>query len=184
MSRPAADARAAVEWTTYASPVGRLRVVECEAGPLLVAFEPVEETLGWHVRVRGALPEVRAVRGRCARTVAWLDAYFAGPPLPRRWPWPDWLRDWWDVTPAQVAVWRALRGVPVGATVSYQDLARVTGLIPRQVGHCMATNRLAILLPCHRVVGKDGRLVGYAGGLPAKRWLLAHELRAAGVRLS
>ena len=62
-------------------------------------------------------------------------------------------------------------------------LARAIRLHPRQIGWLVAANHLAILIPCHRVVGKDGTLVGYGGGLAKKRWLLDHELRAAGVVL-
>ena len=63
------------------------------------------------------------------------------------------------------------------------DVARATRLHPRQIGWLVAANHLAILIPCHRVVGKDGALVGYGGGLARKRWLLDHELRTAGVVL-
>jgi len=81
------------------------------------------------------------------------------------------------------AVLRTLRKIPLGETRSYDDLARITHLHPRQIGWLVAANHLAILVPCHRVVGKDGGLVGYGGGLAKKRWLLDHELRAAGVVL-
>src|SRR5215203_992310 len=64
-----------------------------------------------------------------------------------------------------------------------EDIARATRLHPRQIGWLAAANHLAILIPCHRVVGKDGTLVGYGGGLARKRWLLDHELRSAGVVL-
>ena len=74
-------------------------------------------------------------------------------------------------------------GSPLGETRSYDDIARATRLHPRQIGWLVAANHLAILIPCHRVVGKDGSLVGYGGGLAKKRWLLDHELRTAGVVL-
>ena len=86
-------------------------------------------------------------------------------------------------TPFQQRVWDALRAIPAGETRSYQDLARATGLHPRQIGQLVGSNHLALLIPCHRVVGKDGSLVGYSGGLRAKRWLLDHELKGAGVVL-
>ena len=86
-------------------------------------------------------------------------------------------------TAFQEAVWRELRKIPLGETRSYEDIARATRLHPRQIGWLVAANHLAILIPCHRVVGKDGSLVGYGGGLARKRWLLDHELRTAGVVL-
>ncbi len=80
-------------------------------------------------------------------------------------------------------MFKTLRKIPLGETRSYDDIARATGLHPRQIGWLVSANHLAILIPCHRVVGKDGGLVGYGGGLAKKRWLLDHELRAAGVVL-
>jgi O-6-methylguanine DNA methyltransferase len=62
-------------------------------------------------------------------------------------------------------------------------VARQTGIHPRVVGQLVGSNHLSILVPCHRVVGKRGALVGYGGGVARKRWLLAHELRHAGVVL-
>jgi methylated-DNA-[protein]-cysteine S-methyltransferase len=80
-------------------------------------------------------------------------------------------------TPFQQRVWTALRTIPYGATWSYLALARHLGsaTLTRAVGAANGRNPLAILVPCHRVVGADGSLTGYAGGLDRKRWLLAHE---------
>jgi methylated-DNA-[protein]-cysteine S-methyltransferase len=80
-------------------------------------------------------------------------------------------------TPFQVAVWRALARIPFGATCSYGELARVVGRpsASRAVGAANGQNPLAIILPCHRVIGANGELTGYGGGLPLKRWLLDHE---------
>ena len=62
-------------------------------------------------------------------------------------------------------MFKTLRKIPLGETRSYDDVARATRLHPRQIGWLVAANHLAILIPCHRVVGKDGALVGYGGGL-------------------
>ena len=82
-------------------------------------------------------------------------------------------------TPFQRAVWAALREVPCGATVSYGALARRIGRpsAVRAVGLANGANPVGIVVPCHRVIGSDGSLTGYAGGLERKRWLLAHEAR-------
>ncbi len=84
-------------------------------------------------------------------------------------------------TEFQCAVWAALRAIPSGTTTSYGALARGIGRpdAMRAVGHANGTNPIAIVVPCHRVVGSDGSLTGYGGGLERKRWLIAHEARYA-----
>ena len=109
--------------------------------------------------------------GVLARAAAQLTEYFAGE-----------RRDF-DLplapsgTEFQRAVWRALADIPFGATCSYGDLARAVGRpsASRAVGAANGKNPIAILLPCHRVIGASGELTGYGGGLPMKRWLLDHE---------
>ena len=80
-------------------------------------------------------------------------------------------------TPFQRRVWDALRRVPFGMTTTYQALADAIANPSscRAVGSANMRNPLAIMIPCHRVLGKDGNLVGYAGGLWRKTWLLQHE---------
>jgi methylated-DNA-[protein]-cysteine S-methyltransferase len=72
-----------------------------------------------------------------------------------------------------------LAGIPGGETITYLDLAKRLGdpKCIRAAGTANGKNPIAIIIPCHRVIGSDGSLVGYAGGLPAKQWLLAHERR-------
>lgn len=84
-------------------------------------------------------------------------------------------------TAFQRAVWRQLVAIPFGATTSYGALARALGCptAARAVGAANGQNPISIVVPCHRVIGKDGALRGYAGGEPRKRWLLDHE-RVAG----
>ena len=84
-------------------------------------------------------------------------------------------------TDFQQHVWNALREVPAGGVVSYGTLARTLcrPTAARAVGAANGANPIAIVVPCHRVVGADGALTGYAGGLERKRWLLAHERREA-----
>jgi methylated-DNA-[protein]-cysteine S-methyltransferase len=84
-------------------------------------------------------------------------------------------------TAFQQQVWRELRKVRPGTTVSYGELADAIGKpsASRAVGMANAKNPIAIVIPCHRVIGSDGSLTGYAGGLMRKRWLLEHE----GVRI-
>jgi methylated-DNA-[protein]-cysteine S-methyltransferase len=84
-------------------------------------------------------------------------------------------------TPFQERVWRALREIPPGATATYAEIAVRIGSPRgmRAVGGANHVNPIGIVVPCHRVIGKDGSLTGYAGGLARKRWLLAHEARYA-----
>ena len=102
----------------------------------------------------------------------WLDAYWAGrEPSPREVPL--------DLhgTPFQRAVWQALLKIPFGRTSSYGQVAAhvAASAAPRAVGTAVGRNPVSILVPCHRVIGADGSLTGYAGGLPRKERLLQHE---------
>ncbi|CAO3404549.1 methylated-DNA--[protein]-cysteine S-methyltransferase [Azospirillum palustre] len=101
-----------------------------------------------------------------------MDAYFAGElavidRLPVR----------TGGTPFQRTVWAALRGIPCGGTVSYRELAALAGrpAAVRAAGHANGANPVGIVVPCHRVIGSDGTLTGYGGGVERKRWLLTHE---------
>jgi methylated-DNA-[protein]-cysteine S-methyltransferase len=84
-------------------------------------------------------------------------------------------------TPFRQQVWDALLDIPFGETVSYADIARKIGKrnAARAVGSSCGSNRLWLIVPCHRVVGADGSLTGYAGGIERKKWLLAHEAKLA-----
>ena len=83
-------------------------------------------------------------------------------------------------TPFQMAVWDELRKIPYGETCSYGDIARSIGKpgAARAVGMANHENPVAIVIPCHRVVGSDGSLTGYAGGLPLKKQLLEMEMQS------
>jgi methylated-DNA-[protein]-cysteine S-methyltransferase len=80
-------------------------------------------------------------------------------------------------TPFQREVWHALREIPCGTTISYATLARRIGRpnAVRAVGLANGSNPVGIVVPCHRVIGSDGSLTGYGGGIERKRWLLRHE---------
>ncbi len=80
-------------------------------------------------------------------------------------------------TAFQLKVWNRLQQIPFGRTVSYRDIARAIGdeKSVRAVGLANGQNPVAVIIPCHRVIGVDGSLTGYAGGLPRKMWLLNHE---------
>ena len=84
-------------------------------------------------------------------------------------------------TPFQQSVWNELAAIPFGKTISYIELARRTGdsKASRAVASANGKNHIAIIIPCHRVIGSNGELVGYGDGLWRKKWLLEHELKVA-----
>lgn len=106
-----------------------------------------------------------------------LDEYFAGERLVFDFPFRQKGSDF------QQDVWERLREIPYGQTISYAQLSKVMDnpLAIRAIASANGKNNLWIVVPCHRVVGSDGSLTGYAGGLWRKKWLLEHEIRVAGV---
>jgi len=86
----------------------------------------------------------------------------------------------------QERVWQALVAIRFGETRSYRELAQAIGrpAASRAVGTANAKNPISIIVPCHRVIAASGELTGYAGGLPAKRWLLDHEARIGRAELA
>lgn len=111
--------------------------------------------------------------GPAPRSIAHaLDAYFSGQLTSL-----EGLDCQTGGTPFQRDVWRALRRIPVGRTLSYGALAARIGRpkAVRAVGLANGANPIGIVVPCHRVIGANGTLTGYGGGLERKRWLLAHE---------
>jgi|SRR5271166_575417 len=80
-------------------------------------------------------------------------------------------------TPFQLAVWRRLRAIPPGTTESYGSIAAMIGApsAVRAVGAANGSNPISLVIPCHRVIGADGSLINYGGGIERKRWLIDHE---------
>jgi len=111
-----------------------------------------------------------------SKTIKQLDAYFKG--TLQQFHLPLHI----DSTPFTSSVWHALQTIPYGETVSYGELAqRVKDrMAVRAVGHAVGSNPFTIVLPCHRVVGAQGQLVGYHWGLERKQWLLEHEKKYSG----
>ena len=117
--------------------------------------------------------------GPMAPVREWFRAYWSGSALPR-------LSYRLYGTEFQVAVWEALFSVPAGSTSTYGALARRVGHpdAARAVGAAVGQNPIAIVAPCHRIVGANGSLTGFGGGLPRKKWLLAHEAASYGAELA
>lgn len=153
-----------LSYTLVDSPVGELLLAGDDTGLRLINFQT-----GRHrVSPRSLWKADRHPFGEAVRQ---LRAYFEGD-----------LRTFDLVlspegTSFQLAVWRALRGIPYGETISYGELARRIGNPngSRAVGLANGSNPISIVIPCHRVIGSNGKLTGYGGGLKAKEWLLALE---------
>lgn len=160
---PGVDARTLV-YDVVPAPIGRLIVAsdgDAIAATWMANASPDDPT--WSAR-RGTDPLLVEARAQ-------LGAYFAGA-----------LRDFTlplapNGTDFQRRVWRALEAIPYGATISYAELARRVGSTAavRAVGAANGRNPIPIIVPCHRVIGSDGSLTGFGGGLDRKRWLLRHE---------
>lgn len=152
-------------WYDYlATPIGNLLLAADAQGLREVWFET-----GKHKKEPD--PQWQRNAAKVAFAAKQLNEYFAGE------------RQDFDLplhpigTPFQVNVWHALARIPYGATISYGELARRIGQpeAVRAVGAANGRNPIPIILPCHRVIGADGSLTGFGGGLPTKRFLLAME---------
>lgn len=159
----------------YASPVGTLWLAAAEFGLVRIAFDGEEdEALEWVLR---KFPAAKLIPGQKhnAEFHLELDEYFRGA-----------RRDFTckvalAVSEFSKAVLSEVARIPFGATASYGEVAQAIGMptAARAVGRALASNPVPIIVPCHRVIGSDGRLVGFSGGLPdglrIKQWLLSHE---------
>jgi methylated-DNA-[protein]-cysteine S-methyltransferase len=152
------------------SPIGPLTLAERAGRVCLLHFEPDgsehdKTFVRWY-------PGEPVTRQRLAGLRDTLDRYFAGEVAAL-----DTVPVELNGTPFQKTVWQALRRIPAGTTISYAELARRIGeaAAVRAVGAANGANPVAVIVPCHRVIGSNGSLTGYGGGLDRKQWLLAHE---------
>lgn len=154
--------------TRYNSPLGTYILLSSRTGVCYLSPEDKENDFARWQR-SGARFQEDGEHNRTA--VAELDAYFAG--HLRRFTLPINLRG----TDFQRLVWEILRGIPYGETRSYGQVAYAAGRLngPRAVGQAIGSNPISIIVPCHRVIGSNGGLTGYGGGLPRKRALLELE---------
>jgi methylated-DNA-[protein]-cysteine S-methyltransferase len=153
-------------FTQIESPLGPLLLVADEAGLREIRFvngrHPTQPEPSW-----------KEDRAPLSKTIRQLQAYFAGE------------LESFDLqlapegTPFQLGVWRRLCDIPYGETISYGELAGRIGnpKASRAVGLANGSNPIPIVIPCHRVIGSNGKLTGYGGGLPIKEKLLALERR-------
>ena len=159
--------------TSIETPVGVVRLLARGSALRGVFFADHRHLPAW---VEGAVRVAGQASPVLALAASELQEFFAGERRDFRTPLAA------IGTQFQEAVWQALREIPFGERRSYTELAERIGKprAVRAVASANAHNPLSIFVPCHRVIGASGALTGYAGGLEAKRWLLAHETRAAG----
>jgi methylated-DNA-[protein]-cysteine S-methyltransferase len=155
-----------ISYTTIESPVGPLLLSGDELGLRGVSFESSERS----TRLQ---PDWRQNKAPFAEAIRQLQDYFRGEL--KEFDLPLSLKG----TGFQLRVWHALRTIPYGETISYAQLAERIGnsKAVRAVGLANGSNPIPIIIPCHRVIGSDGSLTGFGGGLPNKKKLLALESR-------
>ncbi len=164
-------------YEVFDSPIDPLLAIVSPEGLVALEFDGARRLASAKKRLSFRVPgaefaEAPRRGGAMAPVRNWFRAYFAGSELeggalPHR------LLG----TEFQVAVWEALFEVPAGQTRTYGQLAHRIGHpdAARAVGAAVGQNPIAIVAPCHRIIGANGSLTGFGGGLPRKRWLLAHE---------
>ncbi len=162
--------------TTLPTPLGRMLAVASPDGLCGLEFDRPDRATRLWKRLQRFRPEWQVRAGDTpvfGAASSWLEAYFAGR---------------WDACGRQApldllgttferAVWKELMRIAPGATTTYGDVAAALGrrFAARAVGAAVGANPISLIVPCHRVVGADGSLTGYGGGLDRKEWLLRHE---------
>jgi methylated-DNA-[protein]-cysteine S-methyltransferase len=153
--------------TAHQTPVGMLTLVASDRGLRAVLWPKLSpQRAGISPR-----PRRNADHPILRKTVQQLDEYFAGSRTSFELPLDL------EGTRFQLAAWRSLADIPFGATTTYGRQAAALGIprAARALGAANGANPVCIVLPCHRVIGADGSLTGFGGGLPTKQWLLDHE---------
>ena len=157
-----------VDYDYLETPIGRLLIAADDHGLRCIEFPRADQG----ARIGATW---RRGRSRLVDVIAQLEGWFAGE------------RQAFDLalapegTAFRKAVWGELMRIPYGETISYGEIARRLGdpSASRAVGAANGANPLPIVVPCHRVIGANGKLTGFGGGLPTKQWLLEHERRHA-----
>jgi methylated-DNA-[protein]-cysteine S-methyltransferase len=155
--------------TTYSSPLGSLRLVADASCLRAVILPSHRKPPMLEAREESSHPILEQAVGELTEYFGGARREFSTPLSPHG-------------TAFQQAVWQGLLTIPFGQTRSYSQLAVTVGkpAAVRAVGSANGRNPLSIFIPCHRVIGADGSLTGYAGGTPFKQWLLDHEATLLG----
>lgn len=161
-------------WSSISTPIGEYTIIATEQGVCWIGSPgtPVDEGF---FRTKRWIPTYRAVKDKQAapllHAIVEMQRYFAGERV--QFTCPLDLRG----TPFQLLVWEQLCRIPYGETHTYGEIALAIGrpTASRAVGAANGANPIPVIVPCHRVIGSDGSLTGYAGGLANKSWLLSLE---------
>ena len=157
-----------MEYGRYFSPLGWITI--CLSDAHLVGLWP--DGHKYAPKLDDSFKRIENGNSAAEHVYHWLDEYFAGK-HPQASKLPFMLKG----TAFQITIWNMLLEIPYGQTVTYGRLAEQCGrkMSAQAVGGAVGRNPISIIIPCHRVIGTKGRLVGYAGGLNKKEWLLHHE---------
>ncbi|MBI3597110.1 MAG: methylated-DNA--[protein]-cysteine S-methyltransferase [Nitrospirae bacterium] len=164
-----------IYYTLFSSPIGPIGIAATPKGLCRLSLNvPGESAFRRKLRREYRRPVIRS-DARFTDLAARLRAYLSGKPVRF-----NTRFDLLEGTSFQQKVWRSLRRIPYGQTRSYRSVARSIGHPQsfRAVGGACGNNPVAVLIPCHRVIGADGNLGGFTGGLPIKRWLLQSETKS------
>ncbi len=170
-----------LSFATWETPLGKMQAIASESGLCALEFMTPDRQQLLKARLKRWFPGEHRQSDCHSSTLAvareWLDVYFAGdfarlPTIsldPRG-------------TDFELGVWQEMRRLKVGTTISYAALAAKVGNpnASRAVGNASRRNPLALIVPCHRVIGSNGNLTGYGGGLTQKEWLIRHESTTTG----
>ncbi|HEY3755804.1 MAG TPA: methylated-DNA--[protein]-cysteine S-methyltransferase [Opitutaceae bacterium] len=152
-------------WGTIQTPFGPLRAaIDTDGALVATAFDGLQA-----LKLRAPLFDYREDQGALAPVARQISAYLRNPKAVFS------VKFAPQGSAFQRRVWAALRAIPSGETRSYGQLAAELGSSPRAIGRANATNPVCLIVPCHRVIGSDGSLTGFAFGEDIKRGLLAHE---------
>ena len=158
---------------TYESPIGEMLIAADELGITGLWFKGQK----YYASTLGS-EDSKGTNAYIEKAFEWLEAYFSGD-IPKNVP-----RIHLVGTQFQIMIWQRLLDIPYGATATYGELARtiafdnrIQKVSPRAVGVAVGHNPISVIVPCHRVIGYDGSLTGYAGGLDKKEWLLNLEAK-------
>ena len=145
----------------YDTPIGKIGIAETDGAISHILFDGEKASSDFEIK------ETKVIKS----TAKQLQEYFKGKRCTFDVPL------FYDGTPFQISVWKALETIPFGETKSYKDIAIQVGCPkgPRAVGLANNRNKIPIIIPCHRVIGANGKLVGFGGGLETKQFLLDLE---------
>jgi len=168
-----------IYYTLFSSPIGPIGIAATSKGLCRLSLNAPDEPAFLRKLQREYRRPIIRRDDRFTDLVGQLRVYLSGKPIRF-----NTRFDLLEGTAFHKKVWRALRRIPYGQTRSYRSVAQSIGQPQsfRAVGGACGNNPIAVLIPCHRVIGADGKLGGFTGGLSIKRWLLQSETKNSGVR--